>query len=71
MAIKKTTKGEGKLEVLRGESAEVLNKHFAKTGKYALSEFSEDEMNEFRSELADVESDPVETRGDVAGGDDE
>lgn len=71
MAMKKTTKGEGKIEVLRGREAEVLNEHFAKTGKYAISDFNDDERDALDSELEETrvkeESPKVETRG----GDDE
>lgn len=70
--MRKTTKGEGKIEVLRGRQAEVLNEHFAKTGKYAVSDFSDDERELLDSELAASKSDeesPLETRGKIVGGD--
>lgn len=61
--MKKTTKGEGKLNVLRGPDAELLNQHFAKTGKYQLSDFSEDELDQFQSEMeAQKHQDEFETR---------
>ena len=70
MAIKKTSQGEGKLNVLRGSDAELLNDKFAKTGKYRLSDFSEEELEEFQSEMEAQKNDaeaPKEHRGN--GGD--
>lgn len=55
--MKKTTKGEGKLQVLRGDEAQVLNDHFAKTGKYAVSEFSSEEKDELESALDAAKND--------------
>jgi hypothetical protein len=52
--MKKTTQSEGKIEVLRGREAEVLNEQFAKTGKYAVSDFSDDERNELDQALNEV-----------------
>jgi hypothetical protein len=66
--MRKTTKGEGKIEVLRGRASEVLNEHFAKTGKYAISDFNEEEKDALELELDEVkkeEESPMETRGDV------
>jgi hypothetical protein len=54
--MRKTTKGEGKIEVLRGRSAEVLNEHFSKTGKYAVSDFSEQEREDLDADLNAVEA---------------
>ena len=53
--MRKTTKGEGKIKVLRGRSAEVLNEHFAKLGKYALSDFTEEEREALDQALAVAE----------------
>jgi len=74
--MKKTTKGEGKIEVLRGEEAQVLNDHFAKTGKYAVSDFNEEEREALDQSLNEVKAKentpPVETRTEEpTGGDDE
>jgi hypothetical protein len=72
MAMKKTNKSEGKLEVLRGPEAEVLNQHFARTGKYAVSDFSDDERAALDESLNEVRADnsEFETRGlDEDGGD--
>jgi hypothetical protein len=55
--MRKTTRGEGKIEVLRGRSAEVLNEHFAKTGKYAVSDFSDQEREDLDADLTSVEAD--------------
>lgn len=54
MAMRKTTQSEGKLEVLRGREAEVLNEKFAKTGKYAVSDFSPEERQELEDTLSEV-----------------
>lgn len=60
MAMRKTTKGEGKLNVLRGEEAQVLNDHFAKTGKYAVSDFSDQEKEDLDASLNEVRADNSE-----------
>ena len=57
MAMRKTNKSEGKIEVLRGRKAEVLNEHFAKTGKYTVSEFSDEEREHLDADLNQVDSD--------------
>lgn len=51
MAMKKYTQSEGKLEVLRGREANVLNDHFSKTGKFAVSDFSDDEREALNADL--------------------
>lgn len=56
MAMKKTTQSEGKIEVLRGREAEVLNEQFAKTGKYAVSDFSDEERQELDEALNAVKA---------------
>ena len=53
--MKKYTKGEGKLEVLRGAQANVLNQHFAKTGKYQVSDFTEEERKALDEDLTNAE----------------
>lgn len=71
MAMRKTTRGEGKLNVLVGREAQVLNDHFRKNAKYALSEFSDEEMEALQSDLSAAkaaEENPVEDR---TGGDSE
>jgi hypothetical protein len=71
--MRKTNKSEGKIEVLRGPEAQVLNEHFAKTGKYAVSDFSDDERQALDTDLNEVRADnsEFETRGldDEDGGD--
>jgi len=50
MTIRK--KGDAqKLEVLRGKEAQVLHTHMQRTGKYQLSDFTEEEMATLREEL--------------------
>lgn len=71
MAMKKTTKGEGKLKVLRGDEAQVLNDHFAKTGKYAVSEFSSEEREELNSALDAVNNDATPEVRTNSGGDED
>lgn len=50
MAIQKFGDVE-KLEVLRGEEAQVLNDHMTRTGKYAVSDFTEDEKESLAHDL--------------------
>lgn len=53
--MEKYTQSEGKLEVLRGRAAHVLNRHFKKTGKAAVSDFSDDERKEFDADLKEAQ----------------
>lgn len=69
MAMKKTSQGEGKIEVLRGEEAQVLNDHFAKTGKYAVSDFSEDEREALDADLSQTREEKAEHRDEPASKD--
>lgn len=50
MAIQKFGDVE-KVEVLRGEEAQVLNDHMERTGKYKVSDFSKDEKKELTQDL--------------------
>lgn len=60
MAIEKFTNAESKLEVLKGEAAQIINRHFHKTGKFAVSEFTDDEKSALEKDLsAVVEDAPV------------
>ena len=52
MSMKKYTSPE-KMEVFHGEEAVVLNKHLKRTGK-AVSDFSEEELADFNSDLEKV-----------------
>ena len=65
MAIRKVADGEGKIEVLRGEEAQVLNEHQAKTGKYAVSDFSDEERKALESDLSKVKAEEPEAKPDV------
>jgi hypothetical protein len=51
MAFKKYAESEGDLEVLRGKEAVVLNEHFSKTGKRAVSDFSAAERKALNKDL--------------------
>jgi len=61
--MQKYTKGEGKLEVLRGLEAQALNDHFAKTGKRAVSEYDEQELEDLNSALEDARAKQRELDG--------
>lgn len=50
MAIQKFGDVE-KLEVLRGEEAQVLNDHMERTGKYKVSDFTKDEKDKLAEDL--------------------
>lgn len=50
MTMQKTGDAE-KLEVLAGKEAQVLNKHFAKLGKYQVSDFSKEEKDALSADL--------------------
>lgn len=52
MPMQKYNKSEGKLDVLTGRQAHVLNSHFQRTGKTDLGAFSEDERKAFDADLA-------------------
>lgn len=52
--MKKYTQAEGELEVLRGLEAQALNDHFAKTGKRAVSDFSDEERKALDADLAEA-----------------
>lgn len=62
--MRKYTQSEGKLEVLRGQEAQVLNDHFNKLGKRKVSDFSEEEIEALEAELNAVrqeeQSNPAE-----------
>ena len=51
MTFQKFNSAEGKLEVLSGRAANVLNEHFRRTGKYVVSDFSADEKTALDSDL--------------------
>lgn len=53
MSMQKTGDAE-KIEVLKGEEAQVLNKHMSKLGKYKVSDFSKEEKEALQSELDSV-----------------
>lgn len=40
-----------KLEVLRGEEAQVLNEHMEKTGRYSVSDFNKTQKEELQRDL--------------------
>lgn len=49
-----------KIDVLRGEEAQVLNDHMARTGKYKVSDFNKGEKEELQSALNSVKSEDSE-----------
>lgn len=57
-----------KIDVLRGEEAQVLNKHMEKTGRYSVSDFNKTQREEF---LKDLESarERMEGEGGTSGSD--
>jgi Asp-tRNA(Asn)/Glu-tRNA(Gln) amidotransferase C subunit len=69
MAMKKTG-SPTKLTVFTGEEVNVLENHFTKTGKRAVSAFSEEELSDLQKELdavnkkeddvVEVDAEPVE-----------
>ncbi len=51
MSMRKQGDAERNLEVLSGLEAQALNDNFSKTGKRAVSDFSEDELKSLNSDL--------------------
>lgn len=51
MAFRKYAQGEGKIKPIVGDEADVLVKAMRRTGKFALSEFTEGELDELDAEL--------------------
>lgn len=45
-----------KIDVLRGEEAQVLNQHMEKTGRYAVSDFTKKQKEELQKDLDDARS---------------
>jgi len=47
-------------EVFSGKEAQLVNDYFQKTGKRAVSDFSEDEKKDFQKDLAALKEEPEE-----------
>lgn len=54
-----------KLEVLRGEEAQVLNEHMEKTGRYSVSDFNKTQKKELLDDL-EIARERMEGEGGVS-----
>ena len=59
-----------KVDVLRGEEAQVLNKHMEKTGRYAVSDFTKSQKEDLQNDLEEARS-RMQDEGGASSDDDE
>lgn len=63
--MQKYNKSEGKIQVLTGRQANVLHSHFQRTGKTDIGNFTDEEKENFYSELEQARKEDEEEQRDL------